>query len=123
MAGEGKEEVPVELREQPRRGEDNEAAVDAMRACYRGFDPVAYLQFNYTPPRADFQRADSIVPWKLTCLHRAFTEGRRARTIHRYIIYISAQCMDQPPLDRAAANELGGCYLTSRLKITPLQLD
>ena len=40
MAGEGKEEVPVELREQPRRGEDNEAAVEAMRACYHA-DPCS----------------------------------------------------------------------------------
>ncbi|XP_030195904.1 phenylethanolamine N-methyltransferase [Gadus morhua] len=46
----------------------------AMAACYQGFDPAAYLQYNYTPPRADFCRRDSIVPWKLGCLHRAFTE-------------------------------------------------
>ncbi|XP_063056269.1 phenylethanolamine N-methyltransferase-like [Engraulis encrasicolus] len=52
-----------------------EDAVEAMRTCYQGFDPAAYLQFNYTPPRADFQRADSVVPWKLACLHRAFSEG------------------------------------------------
>ncbi|XP_063748959.1 phenylethanolamine N-methyltransferase-like isoform X2 [Eleginops maclovinus] len=45
-----------------------------MAACYQGFDPAAYLQYNYTPPRADFDRKDSIVPWKLACLHRAFTE-------------------------------------------------
>lgn len=52
-----------------------ESGVAAMAACYQGFDPSAYLQYNYTPPRADFQRKDSIVPWKLACLHRAFTEG------------------------------------------------
>lgn len=52
-----------------------ESGVAAMAACYQGFDPPAYLQYNYTPPRADFQRKDSIVPWKLACLHRAFTEG------------------------------------------------
>ncbi|TKS86608.1 Phenylethanolamine N-methyltransferase [Collichthys lucidus] len=46
-----------------------------MAACYHGFDPAAYLQYNYTAPRADFKRQDSIVPWKLGCLHRAFTEG------------------------------------------------
>ena len=51
----------------------------AMAACYQGFDPAAYLQYNYTPPRADFCRRDSIVPWKLGCLHRAFTEGRGER--------------------------------------------
>ncbi|KAM4524078.1 phenylethanolamine N-methyltransferase [Odontesthes bonariensis] len=52
-----------------------EIGVAAMAACYQKFDPAAYLQYNYTPPRADFTRKDSIVPWKLACLHRAFTEG------------------------------------------------
>ncbi|XP_051926836.1 phenylethanolamine N-methyltransferase [Hippocampus zosterae] len=52
-----------------------ENGVAAMAACYQRFDPAAYLQYNYTPPRADFDRKDSIVPWKLACLHRAFTEG------------------------------------------------
>lgn len=52
-----------------------ESGVATIAACYQGFDPSAYLQYNYTPPRADFQRKDSIVPWKLACLHRAFTEG------------------------------------------------
>ncbi|XP_062386943.1 phenylethanolamine N-methyltransferase [Sardina pilchardus] len=82
MAGEkdGKTEASAELSEErgeTRKSEEpaSEEALEAMRVCYQGFDPAAYLQFNYTPPRADFQRADSIVPWKLTCLHRAFTEG------------------------------------------------
>ncbi|XP_077359642.1 phenylethanolamine N-methyltransferase [Festucalex cinctus] len=52
-----------------------ENGVAAMAAHYQRFDPAAYLQYNYTPPRADFDRKDSIVPWKLACLHRAFTEG------------------------------------------------
>lgn len=56
------------------KGEEN--GVAAMKACYQKFDPAAYLQYNYTPPRADFTRNDSIVPWKLACLHRAFTEGK-----------------------------------------------
>ncbi|KAM9341182.1 phenylethanolamine N-methyltransferase-like [Symphorus nematophorus] len=47
-------------------GEDG---VAAMAACYKGFDPKAYLQYFYTPPQ------DVILPWKLACLHRAFTEG------------------------------------------------
>ncbi|XP_030630871.1 phenylethanolamine N-methyltransferase [Chanos chanos] len=50
-------------------------SVAAMKACYQSFDPAEYLQYNYTPPRASFDRRDSIVPWKLSCLHRAFTEG------------------------------------------------
>ncbi|XP_014014686.1 phenylethanolamine N-methyltransferase [Oncorhynchus nerka] len=54
---------------------EREKGVAAMVACYQGFDPAAYLQYNYMPPRADFDRQDSIVPWKLGCLHRAFTEG------------------------------------------------
>ncbi|XP_035262150.1 phenylethanolamine N-methyltransferase [Anguilla anguilla] len=61
------------------RGEDMDQrsrdGVAAMARCYQDFDPKAYLQYNYTPPRADFTRSDSIVPWKLGCLHRAFTEG------------------------------------------------
>ncbi|KAF1380223.1 hypothetical protein PFLUV_G00184600 [Perca fluviatilis] len=52
-----------------------ENGVAAMAACYQGFDPAAYLQTNYTPPLADLERKDSTVPWKLACLHRAFTEG------------------------------------------------
>ncbi|XP_008435052.1 phenylethanolamine N-methyltransferase [Poecilia reticulata] len=55
------------------KGKEN--GIAAMAACYQKFDPTAYLQYNYTPPRADFARKDSIVPWKLACLHRAFTEG------------------------------------------------
>ena len=47
-------------------GEDG---VAAMAACYKGFDPKAYLQYFYTPPQ------DAVLPWKLACLHRAFTEG------------------------------------------------
>lgn len=49
--------------------------VASMEAYYQGFDPVAYLHYNYTPPRADFEGRGSIVPWKLSCLHKAFTEG------------------------------------------------
>ncbi|XP_066555017.1 phenylethanolamine N-methyltransferase [Amia ocellicauda] len=49
--------------------------VATMAQCYQRFNPAAYLQYNYTPPRADFSRSDSIVPWKLDCLHRAFTQG------------------------------------------------
>ncbi|XP_072312255.1 phenylethanolamine N-methyltransferase [Eucyclogobius newberryi] len=52
-----------------------ESGVAAMAVTYQKFDPAAYLQYNYVPPRADFDRKDSIVPWKLACLHRAFTEG------------------------------------------------
>lgn len=58
-----------------------ESGVAAMAACYQRFDPAAYLQYNYTPPRADFERKDSIVPWKLACLHRAFTEGKDTRSL------------------------------------------
>ncbi|XP_078135809.1 phenylethanolamine N-methyltransferase-like [Sander vitreus] len=52
-----------------------ENGVAAMAVCYQGFDPAAYLQNYYTPPLADLERKDSIVPWKLACLHKAFTEG------------------------------------------------
>lgn len=53
-----------------------EKAIAAMADFYQGFDPEAYLKYNYTPPRADFSRSDSIVPWKLNCLHKAFREGK-----------------------------------------------
>lgn len=53
-----------------------ENGIAAMAVLYQKFDPAAYLQYNYTPPRADFERKDSIVPWKLACLHRAFNEGK-----------------------------------------------
>uniref|UniRef100_A0A8C9ZAY4 Phenylethanolamine N-methyltransferase n=1 Tax=Sander lucioperca TaxID=283035 RepID=A0A8C9ZAY4_SANLU len=52
-----------------------ENGVPNMAAIWQGFDPVAYLQNEYTPPQADFERKDSHVSWRLGCLHRAFTEG------------------------------------------------
>ncbi|XP_068505512.1 phenylethanolamine N-methyltransferase [Syngnathus scovelli] len=55
--------------------EQTENDTAAMAARYQCFDPAAYLQYNYTPPRADFDREDSIVPWKLARLHQAFAEG------------------------------------------------
>lgn len=63
-------------------GKGTESGLAAMAACYKKFDPAAYLQYNYTPPRADFGRKDSIVPWKLACLHRAFNEGERMGGLH-----------------------------------------
>ena len=76
-----------------------DSGVVAMAACYQGFDPAAYLQYNYTPPRADFGRTDSIVPWKLACLHRAFTEGKetdqRNLLVHLLIFfYILKICVN-----------------------------
>ncbi|XP_051530645.1 phenylethanolamine N-methyltransferase-like [Myxocyprinus asiaticus] len=61
-------------RERPKTELDELKRIAVMEACYQHFDPAAYLQYNYTPPRADFERSDSIVPWKLNCLHRAFTD-------------------------------------------------
>ncbi|KAK5886326.1 hypothetical protein CesoFtcFv8_017372 [Champsocephalus esox] len=52
-----------------------EDGVAAMAATDQGFDSAAYLQYNYTPPRADFENNDSVLLWKMGCLHRAFTEG------------------------------------------------
>lgn len=60
-------------------GKAAENGIAAMAAYYQRFDPASYLEYNYTPPRADFGRKDSIVPWKLACLHRAFTEGKETR--------------------------------------------
>lgn len=58
-------------------GKGQDSGVAAMAASYTKFDPAAYLQYNYTAPRADFDREDSIVPWKLARLHRALNEGER----------------------------------------------
>uniref|UniRef100_W5L7N2 Phenylethanolamine N-methyltransferase n=1 Tax=Astyanax mexicanus TaxID=7994 RepID=W5L7N2_ASTMX len=71
--------------------DSSEEAVAAIEACYQGFNPAAYLQYNYTPPRADFQRSDSIVPWKLSCLHKAFSEGEMP-----LIIYAQRNDIDIP---------------------------
>ncbi|XP_039645098.1 phenylethanolamine N-methyltransferase-like [Perca fluviatilis] len=54
---------------------EEKGAENGVASCYQGFDPAAYLQNYYTPPLADLERKDSIMPWKLACLHRAFTEG------------------------------------------------
>ncbi|XP_076854733.1 phenylethanolamine N-methyltransferase [Brachyhypopomus gauderio] len=71
MEGEKREEQVMEGEE---KGEGGMEGIVAMEACYQGFNPAVYLQYNYTAPRADFHRPDSIVPWKLNCLHKAFTE-------------------------------------------------
>ncbi|XP_032890714.1 phenylethanolamine N-methyltransferase [Amblyraja radiata] len=42
---------------------------------YQLFNPRAYLQNNYTSPRANFQREDSVVPWKLRCFAASFSTG------------------------------------------------
>lgn len=65
-----------------------ETGVAAMAACYEKFDPAAYLQYNYTPPRADFSRKDSIVPWKLACLHRALTEGKEMGIVNCIFVVV-----------------------------------
>lgn len=57
-------------------GTGTDSKVAAMANCYKGFDPAAYLQYNYKPPRANLDRKDSPVSWKMGCLHRAFTEGK-----------------------------------------------
>lgn len=47
----------------------------ALREGYQHFDPRAYLQNNYLPPRADFSSEEFVVPWKLRCLAETFASG------------------------------------------------
>uniref|UniRef100_UPI00398E8CA4 phenylethanolamine N-methyltransferase n=1 Tax=Pristiophorus japonicus TaxID=55135 RepID=UPI00398E8CA4 len=42
---------------------------------YQLFNPQAYLQNNYTHPRANFDSEDCVVPWKLRCLASSFSAG------------------------------------------------
>lgn len=50
----------------------------ALREGYQHFDPRAYLQNNYLPPRADFSSEEFVVPWKLRCLAETFASGEWA---------------------------------------------
>uniref|UniRef100_A0A8D0GPB5 Phenylethanolamine N-methyltransferase n=1 Tax=Sphenodon punctatus TaxID=8508 RepID=A0A8D0GPB5_SPHPU len=47
----------------------------AVGKSYQKFNPRAYLQNNYMPPRANFTSEDCVVPWKLRCLAEAFSTG------------------------------------------------
>ncbi|CAM2108839.1 phenylethanolamine N-methyltransferase [Caretta caretta] len=51
------------------------SSIVAVGESYQKFNPRAYLQNNYMPPRADFSSEDCVVPWKLRCLAEAFTTG------------------------------------------------
>ncbi|KAM3821490.1 phenylethanolamine N-methyltransferase [Vipera latastei] len=54
----------------------NAISVAAMAENYQKFNPMAYLQNNYRPPRANFTSEDFVVPWKLRCLADAFATGK-----------------------------------------------
>ncbi|KAM3859995.1 phenylethanolamine N-methyltransferase [Diretmus argenteus] len=84
-----------------------EDGVAAMAACYQRFDPAAYLQYNYTPPRADLERQDSIMQWKLKCLHRAFTEGD-----------VSGELLVDVGSGPTLYQVLSGCEVFSRVLLT-----
>ncbi|XP_040186357.1 phenylethanolamine N-methyltransferase [Rana temporaria] len=49
--------------------------VQAVAKSYQLFNPRAYLQNNYVPPRADFSSEESVMCWKLRCLHEACSKG------------------------------------------------
>ncbi|XP_006022610.1 phenylethanolamine N-methyltransferase [Alligator sinensis] len=51
------------------------SSIAAVGESYQKFNPRAYLQNNYMPPRADFTSEDCVVPWKLRCLAEAFATG------------------------------------------------
>ncbi|XP_067869181.1 phenylethanolamine N-methyltransferase-like [Heterodontus francisci] len=49
---------------------------------YQLFNPQAYLQNNYTHPRANFDSEDCVVPWKLRCFASSFSTGEiRGQTL------------------------------------------
>ncbi|XP_029429238.1 phenylethanolamine N-methyltransferase isoform X1 [Rhinatrema bivittatum] len=52
------------------------SSIAAVGESYQKFNPRAYLQNNYMPPRADFSSDDFVVPWKLRCLAEAFRTGK-----------------------------------------------
>ncbi|XP_053549938.1 phenylethanolamine N-methyltransferase [Bombina bombina] len=57
-------------------------SIQSIADNYQKFNPRAYLQNNYVPPRADFSCEDSVVPWKLRCLAEACSKGEiRGRTL------------------------------------------
>ncbi|XP_062993745.1 phenylethanolamine N-methyltransferase [Elgaria multicarinata webbii] len=53
----------------------NAVGVAAVADSYQMFNPKAYLQNNYMPPRANFTSEEFVVPWKLRCLADAFATG------------------------------------------------
>lgn len=52
------------------------SGVAAVAESYKTFNPSAYLQNNYMPPRANFTSEEFAVPWKLRCLADTFATGR-----------------------------------------------
>ncbi|XP_068118341.1 phenylethanolamine N-methyltransferase isoform X2 [Hyperolius riggenbachi] len=50
-------------------------SIQAVAKSYQLFNPRAYLQNNYVPPRADFSSEDSVMCWKLRCLHETCAKG------------------------------------------------
>lgn len=51
------------------------SGVAAVAESYKTFNPSAYLQNNYMPPRANFTSEEFAVPWKLRCLADTFATG------------------------------------------------
>ncbi|OCT62081.1 phenylethanolamine N-methyltransferase [Xenopus laevis] len=52
--------------------------IESVAQSYQHFNPRAYLQNNYVPPRADFSNEDSVVQWKLRCLADTCATGEIA---------------------------------------------
>ncbi|KAM4030393.1 phenylethanolamine N-methyltransferase [Anomaloglossus baeobatrachus] len=51
------------------------SSIQAVAESYQLFNPKAYLQNNYVPPRADFSSEGSVMCWKLQRLHEACAKG------------------------------------------------
>ncbi|XP_068162292.1 phenylethanolamine N-methyltransferase-like [Antennarius striatus] len=56
-------------------GKPSESGIAAMADHYKNFDPTTFFQNFVSPEESRLDKKDSLMSWKLSCLHRAFSEG------------------------------------------------
>uniref|UniRef100_A0A8C6TLP5 Phenylethanolamine N-methyltransferase n=1 Tax=Neogobius melanostomus TaxID=47308 RepID=A0A8C6TLP5_9GOBI len=56
-------------------GPGNFPGAGVKGTSHESFVPSTFLQNFYSPQSAGFEQKEGLVPWKLSCLHRAFTDG------------------------------------------------